>query len=106
MRALLLVPTAGCPGGSKKPHGPFRRHDTRFAGVPRANEPGVKASPDAMRVILAATDIVGEANTASMWFQNEALSAFRFKTAEQLVSEGRTEDVLAYLESLEEGAAG
>ena len=63
------------------------------------------AAPDAMRVILAATDLFGKTDTASMWFRNEALSAFGFKTAEQLVSEGRTEDVFAYLESLEAGAA-
>lgn len=71
-----------------------------------ASQPRDKASPDAMRVILAATDTLGDADAASSWFRNEALTALRFKTAEQLVSEGRTEDVLAYLESLEAGAAG
>ena len=35
-----------------------------------ANEPGEKPSPDILRVILAATDFLGEANTASMWFRN------------------------------------
>lgn len=71
-----------------------------------ASQTGEKASSDAMRVILAATEFLGEANTASSWFKNEPLSAFAFKTAEHLVAQGRTEDVLRYLASLEAGAAG
>jgi hypothetical protein len=57
-------------------------------------------------VLLAATDLRRESNAASSWFRREHLSAFNGKTAEQLVREGRTEDVLAYLQSLEAGAAG
>jgi uncharacterized protein (DUF2384 family) len=68
--------------------------------------PSENGSRDALRIIKAATDLFGEVDTASSWFHNEILSAFRFKTAEQLVSEGRTEDVLRYLSSLEAGAAG
>ena len=71
-----------------------------------ANKPVDKASSDAMRVLLAATELVREANTASSWFREEPLSAFRFMTAEQLVRVGRTEDVLAYLQSLHAGAVG
>ena len=71
-----------------------------------ANKPADKASSDAMRVLLAATDLSGEANTASSWFRNEPLSAFACKTAEQLVREGRTQDVLAYLHSLQAGTVG
>ncbi len=71
-----------------------------------ASQPGERASSDAIRVILAATELLGEGNTAWWWFQNEPLSAFAFKTAEQLVAQGRTEDVLRYLTSLEAGAAG
>ena len=71
-----------------------------------ANKPGDKASSDARRVLLAATNLSGEANTASSWFRNEPLTAFRSKTAEQLVREGRTEDVLAYLQSLQAGSLG
>ena len=71
-----------------------------------ANKPGDKASSDAIRVLLAATELAGEANTASSWFRQEPLSAFTFKTAAQLVREGRAEDVLAYLQSLQAGAVG
>ncbi len=63
-------------------------------------------SRDAQRVIRAATDLSGEAYGASFWFRNETLPAFGLKTAEQLVSEGRAEDVLRYLASLEAGTAG
>ena len=83
-----------------------------FAGNPTsgssgiANEPVDEASSDATRVILVATDLVGEAKAPWSWFRNEPLSAFGFKSAEQLVREGRTEDLLAYLQSLEPGAAG
>ena len=59
-----------------------------------------------MRVLLPASDLSGEANTASSWFRNQPLSAFRSKTAEQLVHEGRTEDALTYLHSLQAGAVG
>jgi hypothetical protein len=52
------------------------------------------------------TDLRGEANTASTWFRREHLSAFNGKTAEQLIHEGRTDDVLAYLQSLHAGAVG
>jgi hypothetical protein len=77
------------------------------SGSPRiANTPGDKASSDATCVLLAGADLSGKANTASSWFRHEALPAFRFKTVEQFVREGRTEDVLAYLQSLQAGAAG
>lgn len=63
-------------------------------------------SRDAQRVIKAATDLSGQGAGASFWFRNETLPAFACKTAEQLVSEGRAEDVLRYLASLEAGTAG
>jgi hypothetical protein len=61
---------------------------------------------DALKVIKAGTDISGDVNRALFWYRNEPLSAFGYKTAEQLVSEGRTDDVLRYVASLEAGAAG
>lgn len=61
---------------------------------------------EALKVIKAGTDLSGDLNKALFWYRNEPLSAFGYKTAEQLVSDGRTEDVLRYVSSLEAGAAG
>lgn len=61
---------------------------------------------EALRVIRAATDVSGDVNQALFWYRNEPLAPFDYKTAETLVSEGRTEDVLRYVMSLEAGAAG
>ena len=59
-----------------------------------------------MRVIKAATDLNGDLSRALFWYRNEPLSVFGYKTSERLVSEGRTDDLLAYMASLEAGAAG
>ncbi|HEV3106743.1 MAG TPA: DUF2384 domain-containing protein [Trinickia sp.] len=61
---------------------------------------------EALRVICAATDASGDVTHALFWYRNEPLSVFGYKTAEQLVSDGRTDDVLRYIASLEAGAAG
>ena len=60
----------------------------------------------ALRVIKAATDLNGDLNKALFWYRNEPLSVFGYKTPERLVSEGRTDDLLPYMASLEAGAAG
>ena len=61
---------------------------------------------EALRVIKAATDLNGDLDKALFWYRNEPLSVFGYKTAERLVSEGRTDDLLPYMASLEAGAAG
>ena len=61
---------------------------------------------EALRVLRAADDLTGDVGRAIFWYRNEPLPSFNYKTAEQLVSEGRAEDVLRYVESLEAGAAG
>lgn len=61
---------------------------------------------EALRIIRAATDISGDVQSTLFWYRNEPLPIFDYKTAEQLVSEGRTEDLLRYITSLEAGAAG
>lgn len=61
---------------------------------------------EALRVLRAATDMSGDIQRAIFWYRNEPLPSFGYKTAEQLVSDGRTEEVLRYIESLEAGAAG
>jgi hypothetical protein len=61
---------------------------------------------ESLRVIRAGTDISGDVNRAIFWYRNDPLPPFGYKTAEQLGSEGRSEDVLRYIESLEAGAVG
>ena len=61
---------------------------------------------EAVRVLRAATDVNKDVATAIFWYRNEPLPAFAYKTAEQLVVDGRSEDVLRYVASLEAGAAG
>ena len=61
---------------------------------------------DALRVIRAATDLSGDLNKAMFWYRNEPLAVFGYKTPERLVSDGRTDDLLQYVISLEAGVAG
>ena len=60
-----------------------------------------------VRVISAAFDASGkDMAKALLWFRNEPLAPFAYKTAEQLVAEGRVDDVIRLIESYEAGAAG
>lgn len=61
---------------------------------------------DALRVIKAGTDISGDLAKTLFWYRNDPQAVFGYKTPEQLVSEGRTEDLLRYLTSIEAGALG
>ncbi|GHB14362.1 hypothetical protein GCM10007159_40950 [Modicisalibacter luteus] len=54
----------------------------------------------------AAADINGSYQDAAFWFRNEPIGAFDYRPPEQLVSEGRAEDLLRYVLSLRAGAAG
>jgi hypothetical protein len=61
---------------------------------------------EALRVIKAATDLNGDLNKALFWYRNEPLSVFGYRTAERLVSDGRTDDLLRYVASIGAGASG
>lgn len=61
---------------------------------------------DMIRVLAVATAMTGDEGRAVFLLRNEPLKAFEYKTAETLVQEGRTDAVVAYLESLAGGAAG
>ena len=61
---------------------------------------------DALRVIKAGTDVTGDVDRALFWYRNQPLAPFGYKTAEQLITAGRTEDLLKYMASLTAGAAG
>lgn len=61
---------------------------------------------DAIRVLAAATDINGDLPGALFWFRNEPISTFDYQTAEELVSDGRSDDLLRYIRSLQAGVVG
>jgi hypothetical protein len=61
---------------------------------------------DAIRVLGAAADINGNLPDALFWFRNEPISLFDYQTPEQLVSAGRTDDLLRYVQSLNAGVVG
>lgn len=77
-----------------------------LASTAHASESVQRFLRDALRVIRAATDISGDVCQALFWYRNEPLPVFDYKTAEQLVSDGRTDDLLRYVSSFEAGAAG
>ena len=52
------------------------------------------AARDALRVNKVATDLSADLGKALFWYRNEPFSAFGYKTAGRLVSEGRTDDLL------------
>lgn len=56
-----------------------------------------------VRVMRAAADISGSIEKAIYWFKNHPLSAFDYKTPQDLVSEKRTE---ALIQSLQAGYTG
>lgn len=59
-----------------------------------------------LRVISAATDTFGSRETAIIWMMNDPIPAFRTKTAYNLVTEGRVDDVVEYLDSIASGFVG
>ncbi|MGJ7460585.1 DUF2384 domain-containing protein [Halomonas sp. MA07-2] len=61
---------------------------------------------EALQVLRAATDINGDFRVALFWFRNVPIDAFDYLTPERLVSEGRTRDLVRYVQSLKAGAVG
>jgi hypothetical protein len=61
---------------------------------------------DMVKVIVAAVGITGNLDKAFYWFRNEPIADYRYKTAAELVAEGRLDAVLAYLEDLRNGGGG
>jgi hypothetical protein len=61
---------------------------------------------ESMKAIKAAYAISGDLDKALLWYRNDGIETFAYKTAEELVSAGRTEDLLGYLASLQAGFAG
>lgn len=61
---------------------------------------------DTVDVLNAAKEAFGEAGFPIAWLLNEPLSVFHQKTAWELIEAGRTDDVLAYLNSYAAGFLG
>lgn len=61
---------------------------------------------ESLRVVRAAVDIAGSVEEAIFWFKNNPLPAFDYKTPQDLVSEGRTDVLIKYIQSLQVGFAG
>ncbi|MBB3192571.1 DUF2384 domain-containing protein [Halomonas cerina] len=61
---------------------------------------------EALQVLSAAAVINGDFRHALFWFRNEPISAFDYQTPERLVSEGRTQDLMRYIQALRAGAVG
>ena len=61
---------------------------------------------NAIRVIAATFNLMGSADRALYWFRSHPIRDFGYKTAEVLVSEGRADAVIRYIESLDGGASG
>lgn len=84
-----------------------------LAGVHRAT---VSAAPgnaklqkfmrDALRSLSAAMEIQPDRSRAIYWFRNTPIQEFSHCTAEQLVSRGRVDAVISYLESVASGSTG
>ena len=73
----------------------------------RPQSPKVQALlKNIMRVLSAATETFGDHDIALTWTRNEPVPAFRHKTAIDLIREGRTEDVISYLDSISAGFIG
>lgn len=61
---------------------------------------------ESVRVMRAAVDITGSVEKAIFWFKNNPLATFDYKTPQELVSEGRTDTLIRYIQSLQAGYAG
>lgn len=61
---------------------------------------------DSVRVIRAAVDVVGSVEQAIFWYKNNPVPTFDYKTPQDLVSEGRTDALIRYIQSLQAGFAG
>lgn len=57
------------------------------------------------RVLAEAEAVFGDRATAATWL-DQPLSTFHGRTPRQLINEGRADDILSYLASIESGFVG
>ena len=61
---------------------------------------------DTLRVLSASMAVAGDRDRAIYWYRNTPIPEFKHRTAEQLVSTGKTDAVVSYLLSIESGSTG
>ena len=61
---------------------------------------------EALTVIRSAALLAGDLKVATSWYFNDRIVLLDNLTPEALVQQGRTRDVLRYIETLEAGFAG
>ncbi|MBP0598878.1 DUF2384 domain-containing protein [Herbaspirillum sp. LeCh32-8] len=61
---------------------------------------------DSLRIIRASIDISGHVEKSIFWYKNSHIPLFDYMTAQTLVSKGRTDDLMRYLQSLDIGFTG
>lgn len=84
-----------------------RAHVHRNTPTARPQAPQLqKYLQEMLRALAVATEMTGDPARAAFLLRNEPLRAFGYKTADALIQEGRSDAVIAYLESLTSGTAG
>jgi hypothetical protein len=84
-----------------------RAHVHRNTPTARPQAPQLQRyMQDMLRALAVATEMTGDKARAAFLLRNEPLRPFDYKTADVLIQEGRTDAVVAYLQSLAGGAAG
>ena len=107
----------GAPSLSPKRYGQVLHLDMQtLAAQAHVHRNTISRAPDAesvqrylresVRVMRAAVDIAGSVEKAIFWFKNNPLPTFDYKTPQELVSEGRSEALIRYIQSLQAGFAG
>jgi RNA recognition motif-containing protein len=61
---------------------------------------------EAVRAMSAAYEVTENRERTIFWFRNTPIAEFAHQTAEQLVATGKTEAVIAYLQSIASGSSG
>ena len=61
---------------------------------------------DSLRVLSASEDVAGDRVRAIYWYRNTPIPEFEHRTAEYLVSAGKTDAVVQYLLSIQGGSTG
>ncbi len=61
---------------------------------------------DSVRVIRVGSEVSGNVERAIRWYRSSRIVCFGHKTPQELVSQGRTSDVIGYAKSLTTGWVG